>query len=139
VTRVAVSEGVVVVRSKGLEARVKAGEEWPRGCQTPKPVAPPSATVAATAVSDLAEQNRMFAAATAARRQGEAARAIGLYEELTIRHPSSALVESASVERMRLLAGVDPPRARQAASEYLAHHPRGFARREAEAIAAGHP
>ena len=40
VTRVAVSEGVVVVRSKGLEERVKAGEAWPHGCLTPKVVAP---------------------------------------------------------------------------------------------------
>jgi hypothetical protein len=139
VTRVAVSEGVVVVRSRGLEDRVKAGEAWPRGCQTPKAVASPSTTAEAITVSDLAEQNRMFAAATAARRQGDATRAIGLYEEFTLRHPSSALAESAAVERMRLLAGVDPPRARQAASDYLARHPRGFARREAETIAAGHP
>lgn len=34
-TRVRVTEGVVVVRSRGVEARVGAGEAWPRGCVPP--------------------------------------------------------------------------------------------------------
>ena len=42
-TRVAVSEGVVVVRSAGGEDRVARGESWPRGCATAVAAAAPHA------------------------------------------------------------------------------------------------
>jgi ferric-dicitrate binding protein FerR (iron transport regulator) len=47
-TRVTVSEGVVVVRSQGTEARVQAGESWP-ACTDPTPPAPPSVVRSASA------------------------------------------------------------------------------------------
>ena len=47
-TRVAVSEGVVVVRSAGVEDRVGRGESWPRGCATAVAAAESPATRAAS-------------------------------------------------------------------------------------------
>jgi hypothetical protein len=93
------------------------------------PGAPPREGAPSTA---LAEQNRLFAEATAARRRGDAAAAIAAYERLVARHPGGSLAEAAAVERMRLLAQADRPRAREAARAYLARHPNGYARAEAE-------
>ncbi|HEY8076478.1 MAG TPA: FecR domain-containing protein, partial [Labilithrix sp.] len=50
VTRVAVEEGVVVVRRNGVESRVARGERWPADC-----VATPPASPAPIAVDDLDE------------------------------------------------------------------------------------
>jgi len=120
---------------------VGAGEAWPVGCAARKPVivVVPSAASSDAIRSDLVEQNRMFVAATAARRQGDIQGAVGLYERFVATYPSSALAESAAVERMRLLATSDPVRARAAATEYLARHPKGFARDEAVSISSKHP
>jgi ferric-dicitrate binding protein FerR (iron transport regulator) len=163
-TRVDVTEGVVVVRNHGAEDRVAAGESWPRGCaKKPAPAttaiepastatasappsvalsAPPSApkptaapTVAAVPASELAAQNDLFASATAAKRRGESASAIAGYEKFLAKYPGSALAESATVERMRLLAATDHARGAVAAKSYLARYPSGFARAEAESLA----
>jgi FecR protein len=54
-TRVAVSEGVVSVRSGGIESFLAVGEEWPRGCTvTPSAVAPTAAPIAALATREPA-------------------------------------------------------------------------------------
>jgi hypothetical protein len=100
--------------------------------------APPTETrgEGATRASDLAVQNELFAEATAARKRGDSAKAIATYEVLATRHPSSPLAETAVVERMRLLARSDPGRGAEAARLYLARYPRGFARVEADALAA---
>jgi hypothetical protein len=149
VTRVAVFEGVVVVRRAGTEARVGAGEPWPAGCTvasqgaeapagaTPTPVA--RTAPAASAVSTLSEQNDLFAQAMAAKRRGDPAAALAGFDRLLARYPRSPLAENAAVERMRLLRGSDPLRAAQAARAYLAAYPNGFARVEAEAVAAESP
>ena len=160
-TRVAVTEGTVVVRTSRGEDRVQAGEEWPRGCALSKilPVLSPTKTQAsprprlpdvvptrdvspppsAAAPSELAAQNLLFAQATSARRSGETTSAIDLYERFLSRYPSSSLVEGAAVERMRLLATADRTRAQQAAHAYLAAFPSGFAREEARKMIAGEP
>jgi len=149
VTRVAVFEGVVVVRHAGSEARVAAGEQWPESCAvasqavaasaaaTPPPVA--HTAPAASSGSTLSEQNDLFAQAMAAKRRGDEAAALSGFDRLLARYPRSPLAENAAVERMRLLRGSDPVRAAQAARAYLARYPNGFARVEAEAIAAKSP
>lgn len=160
-TRVAVTEGVVVVRSLGLpggETRVAAGESWPRDCARDgakdapsvtgasassvdrSPSHAPSAASAAPApapASELSAQNDLFAVAVAAKRRGDTSGAIAGYERYLAKYPGSSLAESATVERMRLLAASDPARGAAAAKSYLARYPSGFARGEAETLA--HP
>lgn len=172
-TRVGVTEGVVVVRHGGAEARVTANESWPPGCATSTKLASPLPTVAPTAPtapmavvepasppvvspmrsvatpskpavapapppmssSDLAEQNRLYAEAMAAKRRGDTPSAVRALDRLSAAYPHGPLAESASVERMRLLASSDPSRAADAARAYLARHPKGYAREEARRLA----
>lgn len=154
-TRVAVTEGLVVVRKAGHETLVPAGAHWPVGCQA-QPAAAPIATVPvlvpssvpnvthpsvkATPVvaakapsSDLAEQNDLFAEATLKKRNGDRAGAVLSYERLLQRWPGSALAETSAIERMRLLEGASR---REAAKSYLGRWPNGSARSEAESILA---
>jgi FecR protein len=53
-TRVAVTEGVVSVRSRGIESFLGVGEEWPRGCSAAASAAmnPPAAPSAALATRE---------------------------------------------------------------------------------------
>jgi hypothetical protein len=160
-TRVTVSEGVVVVRHGGVESRVAAGEEWPRGCAAP--ASAPLTVVAAGAkasasgpapgaaagaqgraargdrggrsqASELAEQNDLYADASVAKRRGDVQGALGGFDRLLTKYPAGPLAESACVERMRLLRGVAPERASASARDYLARYPNGVARPEAEAL-----
>ena len=143
-TRVAVSEGVVVVRHAGSESRVGAGEQWPAGCAQSEsttmvsPVIIRAAPTPSTA-STLGEQNDLFAQAIASKRRGDAGAAIAGFDRFLGRYPASPLAESATVERMRLLRSSDSPRAVGAARAYLARYPNGFAHSEAEALVAGSP
>lgn len=147
-TRVVVSEGVVVVRHAGAEDRVRAGEEWPPACParaaaasssaTPAP-APSAPAVPAASVSKLAAANDLFAKAQAARRAGDHRGAVALFDRLLAEHPTSPNVEAATVERMRELDQIDRGRAVDAARDYLARFPHGFARAEAEAMIALSP
>jgi hypothetical protein len=84
--------------------------------------------------SDLAEQNDSFARAIAAKNRGAAPEALAAFESFVARYPASQLLESALVERMRLLRTVDRRRAREAAHQYLAKFPAGFAHTEAQAL-----
>ena len=86
--------------------------------------------------STLAEQNDRFSAAIAAKRSGDASGAIAAFERFVAAYPTSPLAESALVERMKLLASTDRARGAAAARQYLARYPGGFARADAEAIAA---
>lgn len=162
-TRLDVAEGVVVIRALGREEKIAAGDHWPRGCvkaiDPPAPavttiapaptttIAPPTVSAPRPAVSSsstsaivpgsiLAAQNDLFAVATAARKRGDVAGAIAGYERYLAKYPGSGLAESATVERMRLLAKVAPDRGAVAARAYLAQYPGGFARAEAEKLAA---
>jgi hypothetical protein len=85
--------------------------------------------------SELAEQNRLYAEAMAAKRRGDAAAALGSLDRLLASHPHGPLAESASVERMRIVAVTDPARASEAARAYLARHPNGYAKDEARRLA----
>jgi hypothetical protein len=142
-TRVAVSEGVVVVRHAGVESRVEAGQQWPSGCNTTVGARASSGSsaahgpAAAAPASSLGEQNDMFADAMAAKRRGDTGEALADFDRFLARYPASPLAESATVERMRLLRSADPARATAAAQRYLGRYPNGFARAEAEAILDG--
>jgi hypothetical protein len=84
--------------------------------------------------SDLAKQNDIYARASAERNLGHVANALALYQELIARYPASALVESASVQRLRLLRQSDRPQATREAKRYLLQFPKGFARAEADTM-----
>jgi hypothetical protein len=150
-TRVAAFEGVVSVRHGSTDVRLTAGQKWPADCAAARPpsrpirpargtgssratpVAPEPATPTVSA-SDLAEQNDAFARAVAAKNRGALPEALAGFESFATRYPSSQLLESALVERMRLLRPVDRLRAREAAHQYLAKYPAGFARAEAQSL-----
>ncbi len=149
-TRVAVSEGVVVVRHAGVEDRVTLGAPWPAGCQR-APSAPVIAAlrpprnaptqIAASTTSTLADQNNLFAAAASAKRSGDTRGAVAVLDRFLATYPTSPLTESVVVERMRILrqqAGARD-RAMSAAKEYLTRYPDGYAHAEAEAIVAEGP
>lgn len=123
---------VPVVASTAATA-VKPKQEV-ASAETPK-MAPP-----ALAASDLAAQNAILSRAAAAKRRGDRAGALTAYDELLARYPGGAQAETAEVERMRVLASMDPSRAKTAAEEYLKRHPSGFAGEEARRLAgAGKP
>lgn len=117
---------------------------------TPVPSASPapvSASTSAThavpspleASSRLAEQNDLYDEGMRLKKRGDLGGAMARFERLLAQYPNGPLGESAEVERMRLLATTDRPRASIAARDYLRHHPRGYARSEAEAIRAAAP
>jgi ferric-dicitrate binding protein FerR (iron transport regulator) len=143
-TRVAVTEGVVVVRHEGIEARVAAGETWPCAMSTTAPSIgddlETSGGSARTATgSVLAEVNALFGQAMAAKNRGDTRASIAALDRLLARYPTVQLAEYASSERMRLLKSTGSPRAVSAAKRYLIAYPKGYARAEAEAIVAGTP
>ena len=127
VTRVAVSEGVVVVRSLGHEVRVEAGHHWPVGCpeRTLSPVvpvkhAPAHASSASTfskgestqtaSASTLATENDLFSAALKAGRAGDRPEAVELLDVLLSRFPNSPLKQSAESARAKLSESLPPAR-----------------------------
>lgn len=151
-TRVAVSEGVVEVRSGARKVVLSAGESWPHGCgdeallqNNDRPSARkderersnddtrPRSEASSTA-QRLTEQNDLFAEAVMARRQGRSVDAVAAYDRLIARFPGGPLVESATVERIRILKSLDPNRAREHARRYLTRFPNGFARTEMEGL-----
>lgn len=138
--RVVVEEGVVSVRSGAHEERLYPGDSWPAPCAGAPTSRPARGQVQAAGPeerspsSSLAKQNDLFSAAVAARKAGNAIRALELWERLIREYPRSSLVEGAMAGRMRLLAATHPERATSAAGEYLARFPAGFARAEAVAL-----
>lgn len=147
-TRLTVFEGVVVVRASEGETRVAAGESWPRGCASAVGATLPISTARGPslavdrrhsptldAASTLAAQNDAFARAVAAKRRGATDEALAGFDSFLSLYPGSALAESATVEKMRLLASRDRASASGAAKRYLAAYPAGFARAEAELLA----
>lgn len=95
-----------------------------------RPLPPPS--------SDLAAQNDLFAGAVRAKRAGRLADAARLFGELITAHPRGPLVESATVQRMKVLSAIDPVAGTRAAADYLTRFPNGFARPEAQELVS-HP
>ncbi|MEP7050474.1 MAG: FecR domain-containing protein [Pseudomonadota bacterium] len=85
--------------------------------------------------SNIARQNELFALATAQNRSGDREAALASFDALLQRYPQSPLAESASVQRMRLLEISNPAAAENAARQYLARYPQGYARTDAARIA----
>jgi len=158
-TRVRVTEGVVNVRSRGKAIDVRAGSHWPANCESaPAPAAHPDPTPAEPkpATGDmsasnskarppapesprrasLSDQNDKFGRAIRARQNGDLPSALRLYREFIQEFPASPLTQNARVEVMRLLMQSNQGAAAQAARDYLQRYPTGFAREEAERIAA---
>jgi hypothetical protein len=102
------------------------------------PVSPPGPRVdvasAPARSSSLAAENDLFARAVAAKKQGHLDDAARLFGELAAAYPGGPLVESALVQRMKILSTVDPAEGARAAAIYLEHFPSGFARPEAQAL-----
>jgi hypothetical protein len=145
-TDLTVREGVVAVRAEGEERLVAAGQRWQSRCLTDPPavaVPPrrlPRAPVArAQAPSSLGEQNQLFIDAVRARKDGRPAQALRLLERLLQTHPSGPLTEAAMAERLTVLRDHDRAAAAVAGRAYLSRFPQGFARAQAEALAAGAP
>ena len=90
----------------------------------------------ATPPSDLAAQNELFSSAVRARRDGRVSDSLALFVRFLREYPASSLVESALVQRLRLLASTDHGAAAAAATDYLSRFPNGFAREEAEKVLA---
>jgi len=149
-TEVSVRRGIVWVSQSGVrKATLGAGSKW-RSAEAPVAVAPASksesARVETTAAPSrsgrpteaqgtLAEENRLYESALAARNAGDDRRAAEAFGQLLARYPRSVLVEQSLAERFRAL-----DRAGQvslsvaAARRYLAAYPEGFARADAERI-----
>ena len=129
VTRVAVSEGVVVVRSLGHEVRVEAGHHWPLGCaERTLPLVQPAperasvkrAPAHASSVrresaesmppSTLATENDLFSAALKAGSAGDRREAVELLDVLLARFPQSPLKQSAESARAKFRESIPPAR-----------------------------
>jgi hypothetical protein len=86
--------------------------------------------------TSLEAQNNLFSAAVRARRAGQVALALRLFDRFVLTYPDSSLVESALAQQMRLLVRVDGAAAVAAANRYIARFPDGFAAAEARALTA---
>jgi hypothetical protein len=85
--------------------------------------------------SVLEAQNDLFISAMRARRAGQNATALALFDRFMREYSDASLFESALVQRMRLLAATSDLRGASAsASHYLARFPDGFARDEARTL-----
>ena len=133
VTRVLVTEGVVVVRSSGRQSRVEAGRGWPADCAerassaaptesptppardeprrqaSPRPAALRSSAPDGVSVSTLATENDLFGGALKAEGAGDRRAAVQLLDLLLARFPASPLRETATVERARLIGSTRSP------------------------------
>lgn len=146
-TRVDVSEGVVVVRHRGEEIPIRAGERWPSCTRSSASIAPPPIREAPAPApthrtastrpthessSSLGEQNDLFQDAMADKRRGSVTSAVDKLDRILTRYPTGPLTETAAIEKMRLLGGAARERA---ARDYLTRFPNGSARAEAAAVA----
>jgi hypothetical protein len=85
--------------------------------------------------SVLEAQNDLFISAVRARRAGQNATALALFDRFMREYPGASLFESALVQKMRLLAAMsDLGGAGATARQYLERFPDGFARDEARAL-----
>jgi hypothetical protein len=153
-TEVNVRRGTVWVSQGGVRrATLDAGSKWRSRSELPAAEVPPAkvdeparteARVTATAPrpvkaveaqGTLAEENRLYESALAARNAGDDRRAAEAFGQLLARYPRSVLVEQSLAERFRALdrAG-HVSLAVAAARRYLAAYPEGFASADAKRI-----
>lgn len=88
-------------------------------------------TAVAKKSSDLGAQNDLFTLGIDKKKAGDFGGARAAFDRYLALYPDGALVESATVEKMRLSSGAAQ---KAVASGYLARWPKGFARAEAQAI-----
>jgi FecR protein len=88
----------------------------------------------AMSASDVAIQNRRYAEALRAKREGDVGDALRRFGDLLAAYPHGPLAESVMVQRMNLLQTVGGAAASRAAADYLARFPDGFARVEARRL-----
>ncbi|MBL8719688.1 MAG: FecR domain-containing protein [Myxococcales bacterium] len=93
------------------------------------PTAP--TTAVAKKSSDLGAQNDLFTLGIDKKKAGDLGGARAAFDRYLALYPDGALVESATVEKMRLSSGAAQ---KSVAGSYLARWPKGFARAEAQAI-----
>jgi hypothetical protein len=144
-----VAAAPIMPRAESLPPSRPSGHHASAGSTGPRPAAPALAGDGAADLraprkdvpaSELAAQNDLFIAAVRARRAGENARALALFERFMREYPDASLFESALVQRMRLLAATsDLAAATASARQYLARFPDGFARDEARALLGTRP
>jgi hypothetical protein len=149
-TAVSVRRGTVWVMQRGeRRATLGAGTKWRSRPEVALAAAAPTREVARTetnggsprsprspkAPGTLAEENRLYEAALAARNAGDDRRAADGFSQLLTRYPRTVLREQSLAERFRALdrAG-QVSLAVAAARRYLAAYPDGFARADAERI-----
>ena len=125
--------GETAATSSVQSSRARSALVAARGVATVAASAPPPLS------SNLTDQNDLYAEALTAQRKGDVWGAVGAFDRLCARFPSSPLAESAAVERLRLLRDASPSRARAAAQQYLLRYPDGYAHAEAEGIVATSP
>jgi hypothetical protein len=152
-TEVQVREGRVLVRSGDQSRFLIAGDRWSSRRDDEDPEAPVAAepphaepTLATprararrgrTPPSELAAQNRLLEAAELAQKSGLPLLAVERLDALISRYPDAELAHNARVERFRVLSLAGRRNeALAAARDYLAQHPNGFARAEAERLLA---
>jgi hypothetical protein len=149
-TKLSVFEGVVAARVHDRQVDVGPGQEWAAPCAaqasapaaksasagSAAPSAAPAPLPATSAPRGLQPINDLFAEAMDAKARGDKVRAVSLLQRLETRYPASPLAESATVERMKILASTNPKAAVALAQHYLATYPDGFARDIAEGIVA---
>lgn len=149
-TTVHLTEGRISVRDAAGERLLTAGEEWGSACKTDLALAPSTARMptSATAMmtspgptppppsSELMVQNTLFSRAMAQKSRGDRRAALATLDELLTTYPATQLREPACAQRMNLAATSDPDRAPSLARAYVAEFPRGFARKDADAILA---
>lgn len=149
-TEVSVRRGTVWVTQRGeRRATLGAGSKWRSASAAARAAleseadetrvraaqAPSRGSRAVEAQGTLAEENRLYESALAARNAGDDRRAAETFGQLLARYPRSVLGEQSLAERFRAL-----DRAGQvslsvaAARRYLAAYPEGFAREDAERI-----
>lgn len=162
-THVSVRRGTVWIMQGGKQRAVlSAGDDWRSpapaaaasapAAKEPKPELAPAPEVRAPAVmprpvaaargartvdaGTLAEENRLFRAALAARNAGDHAGAADTFATLLARYPRSVLREQALAGEFRALERAGRSSAATvAARRYLSSYPSGFARADAERVA----
>lgn len=151
-TEVSVRRGTVWVSQRGeRRATLGAGSKWrsapepaaesavaasPKGELRTEAYAPKITPARATeAQGTLAEENRLYESALAARNAGDDRRAAEAFGQLMSRYPRTVLREQSLAERFRALdRSGQVSQAVAAARRYLAAYPDGFARADAERI-----
>jgi hypothetical protein len=142
-TRVAVTEGRVVVYSDHGEDILTAGQEWasgtPRASELDASGAPASPEASDASDSTLARENALLADAIRLARDHQSETALSRLDAFVDEYPHSPLAETALVERLHVLDTMHATaRLRVEARKYLLQFPQGSARVEVKRLLAAH-